>query len=166
MSSPIPADDHGLTDPVADLAPGWLQPVLDAVDARAGMRVDDDGIHVRQLLRTRHVPWDEVTTVHLDSRLDAVLGAATRFVPVGRIPVVGGWLADTGEDVASAVTRRLAPGARDAAGWTVATIERAGLLQRDVDVEGGARLTALCRPGLADTVVSHARMRHIPVERD
>ncbi len=87
-------------------------------------------------------------------------------MPVGRIPLVGRWLVDAGEHLVSAMTRRVAPDLRDAAGWTVATIERSGALRRDVDVGGGARLTGLCRPGLAETLVSQARMRHVPVERD
>jgi hypothetical protein len=165
MSSPIPAHDHGLTDPVEPVAPRWLQPLLDRVDDRAGLRVDDEGIEVRRLLRSRRIRWAQVESVRLDSRLDAVLAAALRFVPVGRVPLIGGWLVETGEQVVAAATRRLAPGLRDAAGWTVATIERTGVLRPDADVDGGAHLTALCHPGLAETVVAQASMRHIPVER-
>lgn len=165
MTSITPAD-RGLTDPLDGLVPRALHPLLTLVDDRAGMRVDDDGVHLRQLLRTRTIPWDEITSIHLQSRLDVALGAGTRFLPVGRIPVVGRFLSGAVREAASFATKRLAPGPRRQAGWSVATIEREGLLQRDVDVEGGAFLTALFADELLDTLVAQANMRHIPVHHD
>lgn len=163
--STIPVRDHGLTDPLDPLLGQRFGHWLDLVDARAGVRVDDGGVHVRGLVRTRHLPWDEISRIHLDNRLDVAVAAATRFLPVRRIPVVGGVLTDAVRDASAQVTRRVVPGARDRAGWTVATIERDSLLRGDVEVDGGAWLTALLHPSLTEAVTSHAAMRHIRVER-
>ena len=163
--SDAPDRDSGLTDPLDDVVPAALRPVLDAVDGRAGIAVDDDGIELRQALRTRRIPWDHVSTIHLDSRLDVVLGAGARFVPLRRVPLIGGLLVDGLQRLASVVTRRVAPGVRDQSGWAIVTIERSGL-RLDVDVEGGPFLAGLFSPELVDAIESHARMRHIPIERD
>jgi hypothetical protein len=161
----IPAADHGLTDPLDALLGDRLSPVLQLVDRRAGVRVDDSGITVRGLLRTHHTSWDRVERIELDNRLDVLLAAATRFLPVRRLPVVGGLLTDGVRSAASAATRRLVPGTRQRLGWVVATIHRDGLLHRDIDVDGGAWLTAVLSPSLNEAVQAHAAMRHIPVDR-
>lgn len=164
MSS-IPVRDHGLTDRLDPLLGERFGPWLARVDARAGVRVDDRGIHVRQLIRTQHVPWEKIDGIVLDNRLDVVLAAATRFLPVRRVPVVGGVLTDAVRSASATVTRTVVPGARDRAGWTVATVQREGMLHGDVDVEGGAWLTALLHPSVTEAVTAHAAMRHIPLER-
>lgn len=163
--STIPVADHGVTDPLDELLGDRLQRVLDLVDRRAGVRVDDSGITVRRLLRTHHTSWRRVERIELDSRLDVLLAAATRFLPLRRVPVVGGLLTDGVRAATGAATRRLAPGTRQRLGWVVATVHRKGVLHRDIDVDGGAWLTAVLSPSLNEAVQAHAAMRHIPVER-
>ena len=163
--SAIPAADVGVTDRLDPLLGDRLRPLLDLVDDRAGIRVDDTGITVRGLLRTRHTSWSRVERIELDNRLDVVLAAATRFLPVRRVPVVGGLLPDGVRTVSAEATRRLLPDQRRRAGWVVATIHRSGLVHRDMDVDGGAWLTAVLHPRLTEAIESHAEMRHITVER-
>lgn len=162
--STIPVRDHGLTDRLDPVLGSRFGPWLDRIDERAGVRVDDRGVHVRRVLRTHHAPWDQVGSITLDNRLDVVLAAFTRFLPVRRVPVVGGLLTGAVRDVSATLTRSLAPGARDRAGWTVATVRREGLLRGDVDLDGTAWLTALLHPSLTEAITAHAAMRHIPVE--
>lgn len=157
--------DHGLTDPLDPLLGRRLGPLLDAIDERAGVRVDDTGIHVRRVLRTHTAAWDAIDAIVLDNRLDVALAAATRVLPVRRVPVLGGVLTDAVQGVASTITARTVPSLRARAGWTVATVSRRGVLAGDVDVEGGAWLTALLHPTVTEAVVAHAAMRHIEVER-
>lgn len=163
--SAIPAADVGVTDRLDPLLGDRLGRVLELVDERAGIRVDDTGITVRGLLRTRHTSWSRVERIELDNRLDVVVAAATRFLPVRRVPWVGGLLTDGVRAVSAEATRRLVPGQRQRAGWVVATIHRRGLLHGDMDVDGGAWLTAVLHPRLTEAIESHAEMRHIPVER-
>ena len=163
--SAIPATDRGLTDPLDPLVGDRLRPLLELVDDRAGVCVDDTGITVRSLVRTRHVDWDRVERIELDNRLDAVVAALTRLVPVRRVPVVGGLVTDAVQGMAAAATRRLLPARRASAGWVVATIHQRGLLRGDVEVDGGAWWTAVLHPTLTEAVESHAAMRHIPIER-
>lgn len=162
--SAIPATDRGLTDRLDVVLGDRLAGVRDLVDARAGVRVDDSGITVRGLLRAKHTSWDRVERIEFDNRLDVVLAAGTRFLPIRRLPVVGGMLTDLVTDAASAVTRRVAPRQRDRAGWVVATIHRDGLLHRDIEVDGGAWLTAVLHGSVAEAIRSHAEMRHIPID--
>lgn len=129
------------------------------------MRVDDAGITVRSLLRTRHITWDRIERVELDNRLDAIVASLTGVLPVRRVPVVGGLLTDGAQWLSGAVTRRLLPGRRSESGWVVATIHRRGVLRGDVEVDGGAWWTAVLHPTLTEAIESHAAMRHIPVER-
>lgn len=163
--SAIPATDHGLTDPLDPLIGRRFERFLELVDRRAGVRIDDTGITVRGLLRTKHTSWQRVARIELDNRLDVVLAAATRFLPVRRVPVVGGMLTDGVRAAAGAATRRLLPGTRERLGWVVATVHRDGLLHRDIEVDGGAWLTAVLNPALNEAVQAHASMRHIPIER-
>lgn len=163
--SAIPATDRGLTDPLDPWLGSRFEGLLEHVDRRAGVRVDDTGITVRGLLRTHHTSWDRVERIELDNRLDVLLAASTRFLPVRRVPVVGGLLTDAVRTAASATTRRLAPATRQRLGWVVATIHREGLLHRDIAFDGGAWLTAVLSPAVNEAVQSHAAMRHIPIER-
>lgn len=163
--SAIPAHDHGVTDRLDPYLGTRLEALRDRIDERFGVRVDDTGITVRRLLSTRHTSWDRVERVTLDNRLDVLLAAATRILPVRRVPLVGGLLTDTVRGAAAHVTRRFLPGVRDHAGWVVASVHREGALRPDIDVEGGAWLTALLHPALSEAVQSHAAMRHIPIER-
>ena len=163
--SALPATDHGLTDPLDPWLGDRLDGLFELVDRRAGVRVDDTGITVRGLVRTRHTSWERVERIELDNRLDVLLAAATRFLPVRRVPVVGGMLSDGVRSAAAAATRRLAPATRQRLGWVVATVHRSGALHRDIDVGGGAWLTAVLNPSLSEAVQSHAAMRHIPVVR-
>lgn len=160
-----PDVDRGLTHPLHELLPRTLRPLLDRIDDRAGVAVDDRGVEVRSVVRTRTVPWGEITAIHLESRLDVALAAATRFLPVRRVPLVGGLLTDAVRTVSAAVTRRVASDRRRASGWVMATLERDGLLRPDVDVDGVAFLTALFSDELADALVAHATARDIPVHR-
>jgi tRNA A-37 threonylcarbamoyl transferase component Bud32 len=162
--SAIPATDRGLTDRLDPLLGDRLAQLRDLVDARAGVRVDDTGITVRGLLRAKHTSWERIERIELDNRLDVVLAAGTRFLPVRRLPVVGGLLTDVVTDAASAVTRRVAPRQRERLGWVVARIHRDGLLHRDIEVDGGAWLTAVLDGSVAEAIRSHAEMRHIPIE--
>lgn len=164
MSS-IPATDRGLTDPLDPWLGNRFEALLEQVDRRAGVRVDDSGITVRGLVRTRHTSWDRVERIELDNRLDVLLAAATRFLPVRRVPVIGGLLTDGVRAAAAATTRRLAPATRQRLGWMVATVHRQGALHRDIDVDGGAWLTAVLNPSVSEAVQAHAAMRHIPIER-
>ena len=163
--SAIPTTDVGVTDPLDPLLGARLGHVLDAVDDRAGIRVDDTGITVRGLLRTRHTSWERIERIELDNRLDVVVGALTRFLPLRRVPVLGGLLTDGVRSLSAEATRRLVPGRRHRAGWVVATIHQRGVLRRDVEVDGGAWLTAVLHPRLTEAIESHAAMRHVPVER-
>ncbi len=163
--SAIPTADHGLTDPLDPLLGQRLRTLLAEVDKRAGVRVDDTGITVRGLLRSQHTSWERVERIQLDNRLDVLVTAATRFLPVRRIPFVGGLVTGVVQDLTSTITSRLVPRTRDRAGWVVATVHREGLVHRDIDVDGGAWLTAVLNPSLSEAVQSHAAMRHIPVER-
>ena len=163
--SAIPTTDVGITDPLDPLVGDRLGCVLEAVDRRAGVRVDDDGITVRGLVRTRQIAWDRIERIELDNRVDVVLGSLTRFLPVRRVPVIGGLLTDGVRAFSAAATRRLVPDQRRRAGWVVATIHRRGLLRGDVEVDGGAWLTAVLHPRLTEAIESHAAMRHVPLER-
>lgn len=163
--SAIPATDRGLTDPLDPWLGDRFERLLELVDRRAGVRVDDTGITVRGLLRTRHTSWDRIERIELDSRLDVLLAAATRLLPVRRVPLVGGLLTDGVRTAAAAATRRLAPATRQRLGWVVATVHRAGVLHRDIDVDGGAWLTSVLNPSLNEALQAQAAMRHIPVER-
>lgn len=80
--SAIPATDRGLTDPLDPWLGDRFAGLLELVDRRAGVRVDDTGITVRGLVRTHHTSWDRVERIALDNRLDVLLAAATRFLPV------------------------------------------------------------------------------------
>ncbi len=162
--SAVPTTDLGLTDPLDPLLGPRLGHLLDAVDERAGIRVDDTGITVRAPLRTRHSSWERIERIELDNRLDVVVGALTRFLPLRRVPLLGGLLTDGIRSLSARVTRRLVPRRRRRAGWVVATIHQRGVLRRDVEVDGGAWLTAVLQPQLTDAIESHARMRHIPVD--
>ncbi len=163
--SAIPATDRGLTDPLDRLLGARLAPLLERVDRHAGVCVDDAGVTVRGLFRTQHTSWESVDRIELDNRLDVLLAAVTRFLPIRRVPWIGGLLTDATQAAAAAATRRVAPNARRRAGWVVATLHRDGLLDRDVDIDGGAWLTAVLNPSLSKAVQSHAAMRHIPIER-
>lgn len=163
--SAIPATDVGVTDPLDPLLPDRLGCLLAAIDERAGVRVDDTGITVRGLVRARHTSWDRVERIELDNRLDVVVAALTRFLPVRRVPLVGGLLTDGVRALSAQTTRRLLPGQRRRAGWVVATVHRRGMLRRDLEVDGGAWLTAVLHPRLTAAMESHAAMRHIPVQR-
>lgn len=163
--SAIPATDRGLTDPLDPFLGAQLGHLLERVDRRAGVRVDDSGITVRGLLRTHHTSWAGIDRITLDNRLDVLLAAATRLLPIRRVPWLGGMLTGVVQAATSGVTRRVAPGVRERAGWVVATIHRRGLLYRDIDVDGGAWLTSVLSPAVSEAVQSHAAMRHIPVER-
>lgn len=163
--SAIPAADHGLTDPLEPWLGERLGHLLRLVDRRAGVRVDDTGITVRGLLRTRHTSWAGIERITLDNRLDVLLASATRVLPVRRIPGVGGMLTELVRAGATGVTRRIAPEVRERAGWVVASIHREGRLRSDIDVDGGAWVTAVLNPSLSEAVRSHAAMRHIPVEQ-
>ena len=163
--SAVPRSDHGLTDPLDPWLGDHLDGLLELVDRRAGVRVDDTGITVRGLVRTRHTSWDRVERIELDNRLDVLLAAATRFLPVRRVPVIGGMLTDGVRSAAAAATRRLAPATRQRLGWVVATVHLEGVLHRDIEVAGGAWLTAVLNPSLSDAVQAHAAMRHIPIDR-
>lgn len=163
--SAIPVADHGVTDPLDGLLGGRLGGLRDLVDERAGVRVDDTGITVRGLLRTRHTSWDRVERIELDNRLDVLLAAVTRFLPVRRVPLVGGLLTDAARAASTGATRRLVPGQRRRAGWVVARIHRRGLLHRDIEVAGGAWLTTVLNPSVSESVQAHAAMRHVPLER-
>ncbi len=163
--SAIPAADLGVTDPLDRVLGGRLGHVLDAIDERAGIRVDDTGITVRGLLRSRHSSWERIERIELDNRLDVAVGALTRFLPVRRLPVVGGLLTDGVRALSAEATRRLVPDQRGRAGWVVATIHQRGVLRSDVEVDGGAWLTAVLHPRLTEAIESHAAMRHIPLDR-
>jgi hypothetical protein len=163
--SAIPATDRGLTDPLDPYLGERLGHLLALVDQRAGVRVDDSGITVRGLLRTYHTSWAGIERITLDNRLDVLLAAATRLVPVRRVPWLGGLLTDAVQAATAGVTRRVAPEVRERAGWVVATVHRDGVLHRDIAVDGGAWLTAVLSPAVSDAVQSHAAMRHIPVAR-
>ena len=163
--SAIPTTDRGLTDPLDPWLGGRFEGLLELVDRRAGVRVDDTGITVRGLVRTHHTSWDRVERIELDNRLDVLLAAATRFLPVRRVPVVGGLMTDAVQAAAAATTRRFAPTTRQRLGWVVATVHRQGALHRDIDVDGGAWLTAVLSPSLNEAVRAHAEMRHIPIDR-
>lgn len=161
----ISASDHGLTDPLDPLLGDRLGRLFELVDRRAGVRVDDTGVTVRGLVRTHHTSWDRVERIELDNRLDVLIAAATRFLPVRRVPVVGGLLTDAVRGAAAGATRRVAPATRQRLGWVVATIHRDGMLHRDIDVDGGAFLTAVLNPSVSEAIQAHASMRHIPIER-
>lgn len=160
-----PTVDAGLTDVLDPLLGSRIGPVLDAIDARAGARVDHRGVHVRRLLRTVHVPWDRVARIRLDSRLDLALTFAVGILPITRAPIVGSLLASSADRVAEEAARRLAPGLRDRAGWAVATVEQQ-TWRRDVAFERTARAVALLYPALTHRLVDEARSRQIPVIRD
>lgn len=163
--SAIPATDRGLTDPLDPWLGDRFERLLAQVDRRAGVRVDDSGITVRGLVRVRHTSWDRVERIELDNRLDVLLTAATRFLPARRVPVLGGLLTDGVRAAAAAATRRLVPTTRQRLGWVVATVHRQGTLHRDIDVDGGAWLTAVLNPSLSEAIQAHAAMRHIPIGR-
>ncbi len=163
--SAIPATDRGLTDPLDPFVGERLARGLDHVDRHAGVCVDDAGVTTRGLLCNRHTSWDRVERIELDNRLDVVLAAVTRLLPVRRVPWVGGLLTELARAAAAGLTRRVAPTSRQRAGWVVATIHRDGLLHRGIDLDGGAWLTAVLNPAVSEAVQSHAAMRHIPVER-
>lgn len=167
--APPPPLEVGLTDQIDRLLGARIDPrvarALALVDDNAGVRVDADGVELRRVLRNQRVRWDDVDRVVLESRLDVGLAFATRFLPVRRVPVVGGLLVDAAEDAAGALTRRLLPDVRRRAGWVVATLHRSKLLRRDVEVDGAPALAALLAPAVADAVVAHAEARGITVER-
>lgn len=166
---PVASVDHGLTDPLDTLAGrvlgGRLLPVLEVVDANAGIRVDGVGVELRRVLRRERVRWEQVDRITLDSRLDVSLAFAVRFLPVRRVPLVGGLLVSATRTAVGEVTSRLAPGLRDRAGWVVATLHRPARLRRDVDVDGAPALAALLHADVAEVLVGFAAERGIPVER-
>lgn len=157
--------DAGLTDVLDPLLAQRLGGLLAAIDARAGARVDHRGVHVRRLLRTVHVPWDRMTRVRLDSRLDLALTFAIGLLPVTRAPVVGRLVESTADRIAEEAGRRLVPGLRDRAGWAVAVVEQQ-TWRRDVAFERSARAVALLYPAVTQRLVDEARARRIPVVRD
>ena len=168
-ATPAAAVDHGLTDPLDPLADrvlgGRLVPLLELVDANAGIRVDGIGVELRRVLRRERVRWEHVDRITLDSRLDVGLAFAVRFLPVRRVPLVGGMLVSAAQGAVGTVTSRVAPGLRDSAGWVVATLHRPARLRRDVDVDGGPALAGLLHADVAEVLVAFAEERGIPVER-
>ncbi len=162
---PAPAVDAGLTDVLDPVLGERLGPVLAAIDARAGACVDTRGIHVRRLLRTVHVPWDRVTRVRLDSRLDLTLTFLLGVLPVTRTPVVGRVIEASADRIAEEVSRRLVPGLRERAGWAVAMVEQQ-TWRRDVAFERTSRAVALLYPSVTERLVAEASSRGIEVIRD
>lgn len=165
MSTTAPPVDAGLTDLLDPLLRNRIGGVLDAIDARAGARVDHRGLHLRRLLRTVHVPWDRLTRVRLDSRLDLALTFAIGLLPITRAPIVGRVVESTADRVAEEVGRRLVPELRDRAGWAVAVVEQQ-TWRRDVAFERTARAVALLYPDVTERLVDEARARRIPVVRE
>ncbi len=164
MPSTTPVD-AGLTDVLDPVLGDRIGPVLAAIDARAGARVDGEGIHVRQLLRTVHVPWDRVTRIRLDSRLDLALTFVVGLLPVTRLPVVGSAIEAAADRATEELTRRLLPGLRGRIGWAVATIEQR-TWRPDVDFQRASRAIALLYPTVTHRMVEEARSRGIPVIRE
>ena len=164
MTSRSPVD-AGLTDVLDPLLGDRLRPVLDAVDARAGARVDHRGIHVRRLLRTVHVPWDRITRVRLDSRLDLALTFALGVLPVTRTPVLGRVIEASADRIVEEASQRLVPGLRERAGFAVAVVEQQ-TWRRDVAFERSARAVALLYPSVTARLVEEAGSRGIEVIRD
>lgn len=165
MTAPATTVDAGLTDVLDPLLGDRLGPVLATIDARAGARVDHRGVHLRRLLRTVHVPWDRVTRVRLDSRLDLLLTFAVGLLPITRAPIVGPVLEAGADRVAEEAGRRLVPGLRDRAGWAVAVVEQQ-TWRRDLAFERSARAVALLYPDVTRRLVDEARRRQIPVVTD
>lgn len=157
--------DAGLTDVLDPMVGERLGPVLAAIDARAGARVDGDGVHVRQLLRTVHVPWERVTLIRLDSRLDLALTFVVGLLPVTRLPIVGSAIEAVADRATEELTRRLLPGLRGRIGWAVATVEQQ-TWRPDVDFQRTSRAIALLYPTVTHRLVEEARSRGIPVIRD
>ena len=160
-----PPVDAGLTDVLDPLLGDRFGPVLDAVDARAGTRVDHRGIHVRRLLRTVHVPWDRVTRIRLDSRLDLALTFMLGVLPITRTPVLGRVIEASADRVVEEASQRLVPGLRDRAGWAVAVVEQQ-TWRRDVAFERTSRAVALLYPSVTHRLVEEAESRGIEVIRD
>ncbi len=157
--------DVGLTDALDPMLGHRLGPALEHIDARAGARVDDDGVHVRRLLRTTHVPWERISSIRLDSRLDLVLSFGVGLLPITRLPVIGPVIETAADRAVDQLTRRLAPGLRARAGWAVATVEQQ-TWRRDVDFQRGARAVVLLYPEVTHRLVDEADSRGIPVIRD
>lgn len=164
MSAAHPVD-VGLTDVLDPVLGDRLRGALNRIDARAGARVDHDGVHVRRLLRTVHVPWDRVDRIRLDSRLDLLLTFAVGLLPVTRLPVVGAAIESAADRAVEQLARHLAPDLRDRAGWAVATIEQQ-TWRRDVDFQRTARAVVLLYPAVTHRLVEEADSRGIPVIRD
>lgn len=164
MTSRSPVD-AGLTDVLDPLLGDRLRPVLDAVDARAGARVDHRGIHVRRLLRTVTVPWDRITRIRLDSRLDLALTFLLGVLPVTRAPVLGRIVASSADRLVEEASQRLVPGLRERAGFAVAVVEQQ-TWRRDVAFERSARAVALLYPSVTERLVEEASSRGIEVVRD
>lgn len=165
MAAPATPVDVGLTDALDPLLGDRAGQLLDRIDARAGARVDDTGIHVRRLLRTVHVPWGRVVRVRLDSRLDMLLTLGIGLLPIARAPWLGPVLTGVTDRFADEITRRLAPGLRDRAGWAVATVEQQ-TWRRDVTFHRTAGVVALLYPSITHRLVAEASSRGIPVVRD
>ena len=164
MAAPATVD-AGLTDVLDPWLGDRFGALLETVDARAGARVDHRGVHVRRLLRTVHVPWDRVTRVQLDNRLDLALTLVVGALPVTRAPVIGAALATAADRVAEEVARRLVPSLRERAGWAVATVEQQ-TWRRDVDFQRTSRVVALLYPEVTRRLVEESQSRGIPVIRD
>lgn len=160
-----PPVDAGLTDALDPLLGDRLRPFLDAVDARAGARVDHRGIHVRRLLRTVHVPWDRITRIRLDSRLDLTLTFLLGVLPITRAPVIGRIIESSADRLVEEASQRLVPGLRERAGFAVAVVEQQ-TWRRDVAFERSARAVALLYPSVTARLVEEAGSRGIEVIRD
>lgn len=157
--------DVGLTDALDPILGDRLGPALERIDARAGARLDDDGVHVRRLLRTTHVPWERISSIRLDSRLDLVLSFGVGLLPVTRLPVIGPVIETAADRAVDQLTHRLVPGLRARAGWAVATVEQQ-TWRRDVEFHRAARVVVLLYPAVTHRLVEEANSRGIPVIRD
>ena len=159
---------YGLTDPldglVGQLAGGLVQRVLDLVDERATVVVDDHGVEVRGLVLRRRTTWSHVEAVEVRARVDVLLTEALALLPftrlVTRTPVVGTLAAPLLDRAVDAVTVRLLGPVRGRLGKVLSVVARPG---PDVRLRNQLALLSLVRPTMTDHVLREAVRHGIPV---
>lgn len=161
--------EYGLTDPLDPLVERFLdgrgQWLLDLVDGRASIAVDETGIEVRGLLLRRRARWSHADAVEVSARLDVVLDELLHLLPVARVlaavPLLGRAVDRGIDEVVRSVTRGPLAAVRRRLGNVLTGVQRPGA---DVQLRRQLAALALLRPEVTRHVLREAARRGIPVE--